>query len=129
MDRVQLWVPLQLNYIVLSYMHTSICLLVLYINKINSISCFCLVMYIKWKFKVVPNSGIGLVAIESKTYSCLPVCVLLIILGSSSIKVKDESSGAVYSVGHHNVSAASQMISGRIITFLVLAFAVFHRFW
>ncbi|XP_043804932.1 aspartic proteinase 36 isoform X2 [Manihot esculenta] len=48
---------------------------------------------------------------------------------SSSIKVKDEISGAVYSVGHHNVSAASQMISGRIITFLVLAFAVFHRFW
>ncbi|KAG8639914.1 aspartic proteinase 36 [Manihot esculenta] len=47
---------------------------------------------------------------------------------SSTIKVRDQSSGSVYSVGAHNVSAASRLISGRSVTFLLLVFAVFYKF-
>lgn len=47
---------------------------------------------------------------------------------STSIKVKDEASGSVYSVGAHNLSSASHLISGRIVTILLLVFAIFHRF-
>jgi len=46
---------------------------------------------------------------------------------SSSIKVKDES-GAVYSVGAHNISSASTPIIRRTLTFLLLLIAVLHCF-
>ncbi|KAL5567044.1 hypothetical protein UlMin_030208 [Ulmus minor] len=42
---------------------------------------------------------------------------------STSIKVKDES-GAVYSVGAHNLSSASTLRIGRILTFLLLPIAM-----
>ncbi|KAJ6858702.1 hypothetical protein NC652_041102 [Populus alba x Populus x berolinensis] len=48
--------------------------------------------------------------------------------GSSSIKVKDEKSGSVYSVGAENLSSASPVRGGRIVTFLLLLFAMLHRF-
>lgn len=47
---------------------------------------------------------------------------------SSSIKVKDDKSGSVYSVGAENISSASPVLSGRIVTFLLLLFAMLHRF-
>ncbi|KDP26880.1 hypothetical protein JCGZ_18038 [Jatropha curcas] len=47
---------------------------------------------------------------------------------SSAIKVKDQASGSVYSVGAHNISSASCVISGRIVTFLLLVFAIIHTF-
>lgn len=47
---------------------------------------------------------------------------------SSSIKVKDEKSGSVYSVGAENLSSASPVRGGRIVTFLLLLFAMLHRF-
>ncbi|KAJ4838776.1 hypothetical protein Tsubulata_033751 [Turnera subulata] len=46
---------------------------------------------------------------------------------SSSIKVKDES-GKVYTVGAENISSASRLISGSSVTFLLLIFALLHRF-
>ncbi|KAF5745877.1 putative Aspartic proteinase Asp1 precursor [Tripterygium wilfordii] len=39
---------------------------------------------------------------------------------SSSIKVRDENTGAVYSVGAHDLSSASSLISGSILTVLLL---------
>ncbi|GAV74363.1 Asp domain-containing protein [Cephalotus follicularis] len=47
---------------------------------------------------------------------------------SSSIKVKDETSGSVYSVGAHNISSASSLILGRFLTFLLLLTAILHSF-
>jgi hypothetical protein len=52
---------------------------------------------------------------------------LFLLLGSSSIKVKDNS-GAVYSVGAHNISSASTLIIGRTLTFLLLLIAMLHSF-
>ncbi|KAJ6697064.1 hypothetical protein OIU85_003428 [Salix viminalis] len=46
---------------------------------------------------------------------------------SSSIKVKDDKSGSVYSVGAENLSSASHLLSGRIATLLSLLFAMLHR--
>ncbi|KAK4282987.1 hypothetical protein QN277_014291 [Acacia crassicarpa] len=39
---------------------------------------------------------------------------------SSSIKVKDATTGAVYAVGAHNISSISTLLNGRILTFFVL---------
>lgn len=47
---------------------------------------------------------------------------------STSIKVKDESTGQVYSVGAHNLSSASGLISGTILTFFLLLIAMLHNF-
>uniref|UniRef100_A0A2P2KCD6 Peptidase A1 domain-containing protein n=1 Tax=Rhizophora mucronata TaxID=61149 RepID=A0A2P2KCD6_RHIMU len=47
---------------------------------------------------------------------------------SSSIKIKDENSGSVYSVGAHNLSSAPCLTSGTFVPILLLLFAVFHRF-
>ncbi|KAJ8747891.1 hypothetical protein K2173_012781 [Erythroxylum novogranatense] len=47
---------------------------------------------------------------------------------SSSIKVKDETTGSVYSVGSHNISPASCLMSGKGVTVLLLLLAMFHRF-
>jgi hypothetical protein len=54
--------------------------------------------------------------------------MLWLLLGSSSIKLKDDKSGSVYSVGAENLSSASPVLSGRIVTFLLLLFAMLHRF-
>ncbi|XP_020219139.1 aspartic proteinase-like protein 2 [Cajanus cajan] len=43
---------------------------------------------------------------------------------SSSIKVKDDKTGSVYSVGAHDLSSASTVLMGRILTFFVLLFAM-----
>lgn len=53
--------------------------------------------------------------------------VVFALIGSSSIKVKDDS-GAVYSVGAHNLSSASALIIRRTLTFLLLLIAVLHSF-
>ncbi|XP_050208297.1 aspartic proteinase 36-like [Mercurialis annua] len=47
---------------------------------------------------------------------------------SSSIKVRDDTSGSVYSVGAHNLSSASKLISGKITPILLLVFVLFYRF-
>lgn len=47
---------------------------------------------------------------------------------STSIKVRDENTGAVYSVGSHNLSSASSLINGRILTFLLFMIAMLHNF-
>ncbi|AES80408.1 eukaryotic aspartyl protease family protein [Medicago truncatula] len=43
---------------------------------------------------------------------------------SSSIKVKDEKSGSVYTVGAHDLSSASTVLIGRILTFFLLLIAM-----
>ncbi|KAG8501781.1 hypothetical protein CXB51_004717 [Gossypium anomalum] len=45
---------------------------------------------------------------------------------SSSIKVKDESSGAVYSVGAHDIGSASSLRIGGILTLLSIIIALLH---
>ncbi|KAJ7978274.1 Aspartic proteinase-like protein 2 [Quillaja saponaria] len=47
---------------------------------------------------------------------------------SSSIKVKDEKSGIVYTVSAHNISSASGALIGRILTFLLLLIAILNSF-
>jgi len=49
---------------------------------------------------------------------------LLDSLGSASIKVKDEKSGSVYTVGAHDLSSASTMLIGRILTFFFFIIAM-----
>ncbi|KAK3198555.1 hypothetical protein Dsin_021970 [Dipteronia sinensis] len=43
---------------------------------------------------------------------------------SSSIKIKDEKSGAVYSVGAHNISLAFSLTTRRFLTYLSVLFAM-----
>ncbi|XP_004492847.1 aspartic proteinase 39 [Cicer arietinum] len=43
---------------------------------------------------------------------------------SSSIKVKDEKSGSVYTVGAHDLSSASTVLIGRMLTFFLLLIAM-----
>jgi hypothetical protein len=45
-------------------------------------------------------------------------------LGSSSIKVKDDKSGSVYTVESHHISSASTVLIGRILTFFLLIIAM-----
>ncbi|KAK4797109.1 hypothetical protein SAY86_029435 [Trapa natans] len=45
---------------------------------------------------------------------------------SSTIKVIDDSTGAVYSVGAHNIGSTSTLIIGRIQTFLLLLISMMH---
>ncbi|KAB2085623.1 hypothetical protein ERO13_A05G392900v2 [Gossypium hirsutum] len=45
---------------------------------------------------------------------------------SSSVKVKDESSGAVYSVGAHDIGSASSLRIGGILTLLSIIIALLH---
>ncbi|MBA0726035.1 hypothetical protein Golax_001887 [Gossypium laxum] len=45
---------------------------------------------------------------------------------SSSIKVKDERSGAVYSVGAHDIGSASSLRIGGILTLLSIIIAFLH---
>ncbi|KAG2693857.1 hypothetical protein I3760_08G115100 [Carya illinoinensis] len=52
-------------------------------------------------------------------------CFLL--LGSSGIKVKDDS-GVVYSVGAHNLSSASTKIIRRTLTSFLLLIAMLQSF-
>ncbi|OMO61960.1 Peptidase A1 [Corchorus olitorius] len=47
---------------------------------------------------------------------------------TSSIKVKDASSGAVYSVGAHDIGSASSLTFGGILTFLSILIALLHTF-
>ena len=48
------------------------------------------------------------------------------VLGSSSIKVKDEKSGTVYSVGAHDIGSASNLTIGGILTLLSVLVALLH---
>ncbi|KAK3188838.1 hypothetical protein Dsin_028399 [Dipteronia sinensis] len=43
---------------------------------------------------------------------------------SSSIKIKDEKSGAVYSVGAHNISLSFSLTTRRFLTYLSVLFAM-----
>ncbi|KAK7340377.1 hypothetical protein VNO77_21079 [Canavalia gladiata] len=43
---------------------------------------------------------------------------------SSSIKVKDDATGSVYTVGAHNLSSASTVLIGRMLTFFLLIIAM-----
>lgn len=52
--------------------------------------------------------------------------LLWLTLGSSSIKVKNENSGKVYSVGAHDVGSASSLTIGVIITFISILIALLH---
>ncbi|XVF41480.1 hypothetical protein PTKIN_Ptkin01aG0283100 [Pterospermum kingtungense] len=45
---------------------------------------------------------------------------------SSSIKVKDENSGNVYSVGAHDIGSASSLTTGGILTLFSILFALLH---
>jgi hypothetical protein len=45
-------------------------------------------------------------------------------LGSSSIKVKDDKRGSVYTVESHHLSSASTVLIGRILTFFLLIIAM-----
>ncbi|MED6107698.1 hypothetical protein PIB30_016529 [Stylosanthes scabra] len=47
---------------------------------------------------------------------------------SSSIKVKDETTGAVYTVGAHNLSSASSILVGRILAFSLMILALLTSF-
>ncbi|KAL1322456.1 hypothetical protein HN51_067451 [Arachis hypogaea] len=47
---------------------------------------------------------------------------------SSSIKVKDETTGAVYTVGAHNISSASSILIGRILAFSLMILALLNNF-
>lgn len=47
---------------------------------------------------------------------------------SSSIKVKDERSGSVYSVGYHNLSSASTLVAGKILMLLLTLTVIVHNF-
>ncbi|XWS42973.1 hypothetical protein CRYUN_Cryun16bG0060100 [Craigia yunnanensis] len=46
---------------------------------------------------------------------------------SSSIKVKDEKSGTVYSVGAHDIGSASSLTIAGILTFFSMLIALLHR--
>ncbi|MFQ6647452.1 hypothetical protein Gotur_021142 [Gossypium turneri] len=60
-------------------------------------------------------------------YNCeYPLEQPYLCLGSSSIKVKDESSGAVYSVGAHDIGSASSLRIGGILTLLSIIIALLH---
>lgn len=48
------------------------------------------------------------------------------ISGSSTIKVKDETTGAMYSVGAYNIGSTSTLVIGRILTLLLLLASVLH---
>ncbi|XP_062084130.1 aspartic proteinase 36-like [Humulus lupulus] len=47
---------------------------------------------------------------------------------STSIKVKDESTGAIYTVGAHNISSATNQIVGKTLTFLLIMIAMLQIF-
>ncbi|XP_061342572.1 aspartic proteinase 36-like [Gastrolobium bilobum] len=47
---------------------------------------------------------------------------------SSSIKVKDETTGIVHTVGAHNISSASTFLIGRILTFSLLLTGILNSF-
>ena len=46
---------------------------------------------------------------------------------SSSIKVKDEATGIVHTVVAHNISSASTLFIGRILTFFLLLTAMLNN--
>ncbi|KAJ7973640.1 Aspartic proteinase-like protein 2 [Quillaja saponaria] len=46
---------------------------------------------------------------------------------SSNIKVKDEKSGTVYTVGAHNISSASSVLIGRMLTFFLLLIGILNN--
>lgn len=66
----------------------------------------------KLVFYDLVNQGIGITE-----YNC-----------SSSIKVKDEQSGAVYSVGAHYLSSASNLSIGKVLTVLLSLIVLLHNF-
>lgn len=52
--------------------------------------------------------------------------VVVCFSGSSSIKVKDEATGAVRIVGAHDISSVSTCFIGRILTFFLLLTAILN---
>lgn len=49
---------------------------------------------------------------------------LLCVVGSSSIKIKDEKSGAVYTVGAHNISLALSLTVGTYLFWISVLLAI-----
>ena len=51
------------------------------------------------------------------------------IAGSSSIKVRDEKSGGIYTVGPHDLSSASSLRTGRTsVVLFILMLTMLHSF-
>lgn len=58
------------------------------------------------------------------------ICIILQCqtAGSSTVKVKDEKSGAIYSVGAHDLSSDSALMTGGTLTWLLSVPAILYSF-